>query len=140
MLPSHLPAAFGFRLSAFEPLLPYVLRQLLLNDYEGLPDFVQDCIQRQRQESLLRIHDYVYIKSRPGAREADCLAQPSLDPISLNRSPESPAYGETNPEARRRRFWHPRCLKLPSQVKHGHRRRKVTAALLVNALEIRVPQ
>jgi len=123
----------------FEAFLWSALRQLLLNDYERLPNFVQDCVQGQRQESLLRIHHHVYINGRPRAREADCFPQSPLQAISLNRSPEYAPYGKTDSQTRGLRCL-PGDLRPPRQVKHSHGRRKVTAALLVNPLKVRVPQ
>lgn len=89
------------RLSAWSLFLgcSSACRKLLIYDYESLADFVQQRVKVQCQNNLLRVDNDVYIRGRPRFRKADRFAQPALHAVTLNRTPEHPAHGESDTQA-----------------------------------------
>ena len=75
--------------------------QLLFYDYESLLDFVQQRVEIRRQYNLLRIDNHVRCGPWPTAGEPYGLAQPTLHPVAMNRSTDSSAYCQSDPESRK---------------------------------------
>src|ERR1700758_2979211 len=127
--------AFGYR---YSPLLTFAdpgsrLAQLLLYDYESLADFVQDRIKVRLQDHLFRVYHYICISSGQAPSQSHGLAETSLHAIPLDGSAQGSADRESNAKAC---CTSARGCRLPIQIEHSHRSRKMTAPLLINALEI----
>jgi hypothetical protein len=112
-------------------------RQFLLYDYEGLANFVQNRLEVGGQDYLLRIDYHVYTGPRHRPTHANGLAETPFHAVPLNRptksSPDRKSDAQTG-LASTRICW----LSLP--IKHGHRSRKMATTLLVDTLEVGVPQ
>ncbi len=85
------------------------------------------------QDRLLRIHHHIHRQIRLHC-QANGLAQPALYAVPLDRAAKNFPYREANAQALRS------FLALAMQIKHSHVRRKMSPSLLINSLEIRMPQ
>src|SRR3954462_15421769 len=80
-----------------------IRRKLLLYDYEGLTDFVQQHLEIQGQYGLLRINHDIRIRCLHRPRQPDSLPQAAFYTISLNGASEHTAHRESNAQTRSNR-------------------------------------
>ena len=112
------------------------LRQRLLDYYECPGDFVPEFGELGAQQRSLRVDDDVRVRSRRNSLQSHSFPQASSHAIALYGSAQRFAYRE--PHTRTHAV---SCrVDCACQVKHCHVRGKVTSALLVHSLKIRMTQ
>ena len=105
---------------------PSFHHHLLRNHVEGPCDFFHHGRKFRCQHRFLRIDHHIDRRFQRRPPQPHSFAQPSLNPIALDRATQHASDRKANARS---------ALRL-SQVKHGHVRGKVPLAQLVDALEI----
>src|SRR5258706_9137436 len=106
------------------------LRYLSGDRFEGPAYFLEQDRKLNFQDRFLRIDHHVHCAFQNRPMLPDCFPQTPLDAIAFDCASENASDGESSACA---------PLRLP-QIKNGHVRGKVTASLLVDALEVGVFQ
>jgi hypothetical protein len=105
--------------------------QFLRDHFEGAANFIQQIAKVGGPERLLGIDHDVGGGADPRPCQAYRLPQAPSHPVAIHSTTQGTSDREPDPQS-------PSFT--PPQVEHGHVSRKVTPSLLVDALEIRMPQ